>query len=147
MRNVYSLYFPDGLHQSNRGTPEEVTRLLEARLTAAQKHSLDAYLLACPPFHGFRVPSFGLDTSRRATATKIADLFKLLPVAVLAFTSMSAAFLPALQGRPLVSAYQSATQPTRIECVCCRLSSLHQSHLVMKILLTQMQSMLKHIQV
>lgn len=109
VRNVYSLYFPDRLHQSNRGTPEEVTRLLEARLTTTQKDSLNAYLLTSPPFHGFRMPSFGLDTSRRATATKIADLFKLLPVAVLAFTAMSATFLPALQGSALLPAHHSVT--------------------------------------
>lgn len=117
IRNVYSLYFPDRLHQSNRGTPEEVTRLLEARLTATQKHSLNAYLLACPSFHGFRMPSFGLDTSRRATATKIADLFKLLPVAILAFTSLRATFLPALQGSFSVPAHQKAMSPTITECM------------------------------
>ncbi|DBA96935.1 TPA: hypothetical protein ACH3X1_001266 [Trebouxia sp. C0004] len=97
VRNVYELYFPDRLHQSNRGTPEEVARLLEQSLQPAQKKALNGYLSSLPRFPNLKVPSFGLDTGKKTTATKTADLCKVLPVAILAFASVRATFLEPMQ--------------------------------------------------
>ncbi|DBA83943.1 TPA: hypothetical protein ACH3X1_006439 [Trebouxia sp. C0004] len=97
VRNVYELYFPDRLHQSNRGTPVEVARLLEQSLQPAQKKALNGYLSSLPRFPNLKVPSFSLDTGKKTTATKTADLFKVLPVAVLAFASVRATFLEPMQ--------------------------------------------------
>ena len=41
--------------------------------------------------------SFGLNTSKKATASEAADLFKLLPVAMLAFPRIRNTFLDAMQ--------------------------------------------------
>ena len=70
---------------------------LVSELTAQQLATLNSYLATLPSFPGFKAPSFGLATNRKATASEMADLFKLLPVALLAQPEQGG-FLRAFQG-------------------------------------------------
>ena len=60
---------------------------------------LNGYIESQPPFPGLKLPSAGLNTSVKATATEFADLFKLLPVAMLAFPGIRAIFFKPVQGQ------------------------------------------------
>ena len=64
-----------------------------------QLSALNEYVTSLPSYLGVRIPSYGLDTNKNATATERADLFKLLPVALLAFPSAKTLFLQAIQGQ------------------------------------------------
>ncbi|DBA97003.1 TPA: hypothetical protein ACH3X1_015286 [Trebouxia sp. C0004] len=58
---------------------------------------LNEYVTSLPSYFGVRIPSYSLDNKKIANATERADIFKLLPVAVLAFPSVKAIFLQAIQ--------------------------------------------------
>ena len=96
--DVFTLYYPDRLHQSNRGVAEDLTKIAEAKLQASQRVQLNKYIASLAFFQGLKVPSFGLNTSQKATATELADLFKVLPVALVAFAATRSTILNAMQG-------------------------------------------------
>ena len=60
---------------------------------------LNEYITSLPSYFGVRIPGYGLDTKQSANATERADLFKLLPVAILAFPSIKGTFLQTIQGK------------------------------------------------
>ncbi len=64
----------------------------------ARLDQLNAYMKALPSFPGLDFPSFGLSSGQRATASELADLFKLLPVTILAVATLRSTFLYAAQG-------------------------------------------------
>ncbi len=97
--DVYQLYYPERLHQSSRGTAEVLADMLQDKLLQIKQLSvLNEYVTSLPSYFGVRIPSYGLDNKKNANATERADLFKLLPVAILAFPSVKAIFLQAIQG-------------------------------------------------
>ena len=98
VHDVFTLYRPDRLHQSNRGVAEELTKIAEAKLRASERVQLNKYIASLAFFQGLKVPSFGMNTSQKATATELADLFKVLPVALVAFAATRSTILNAMQG-------------------------------------------------
>ena len=62
---------------------------VQSRCQPWQLAAINLYICALPRFPGWSLPSFGLDMSRKATATELANLFKVLPVALLAVPSLS----------------------------------------------------------
>lgn len=96
--DVFTLYRPDRLHQSNRGVAEELTKIAEAKLRASERVQLNKYIASLAFFQGLKVPSFGMNTSQKATATELAELFKVLPVALVAFAATPSTILNARCG-------------------------------------------------
>ena len=96
--DVFTLYRPDRLHQSNRGVAEDLTKIAEAKLQASERVQLNKYIASLAFFQGVKVLRFGLNTSQKATATELADLFKVLPVALVAFAATRSTILNAMQG-------------------------------------------------
>ncbi|KAL0018413.1 hypothetical protein WJX79_005315 [Trebouxia sp. C0005] len=81
--NAYATYYPDRLHQSSRGLAETIMGFLQKRLAIRELASLNSYIGLLPGFPAFNVPSAGMDVDKKATASEMADLFKLMPVALL----------------------------------------------------------------
>ena len=92
--NAYGLYFPDRLHQSDLGIALAIIRFMH-RLVAAVLDRLNEYLNTLPSFHALNIPSFG---HGKATASEHGDLFKVLPVALLADPTACSTFLHPTQG-------------------------------------------------
>ena len=91
--DVYELYYPDRLHQSNKGTAEVLAEMVQDKvMQTGHLHMLNEYLTCLPSYFGVRIPGFGLDSKKRANATQCADLFKLLPVAILAIPGVKSLF-------------------------------------------------------
>ena len=97
--NVFGKYFPDRLHSGDLGPAQLVKVMIQQHPDCvARLDQLNEYIKHLPSFPGFNLPSFGLTSGQRATAYELADLFKILPVAILAVTSLRTTFLPAAQG-------------------------------------------------
>ncbi|DBA91818.1 TPA: hypothetical protein ACH3X2_000084 [Trebouxia sp. C0005] len=56
---------------------------LQKRLAIRELASLNSYIGLLPGFPAFNLPSAGMDVDKKATASEMADLFKLMPVALL----------------------------------------------------------------
>ena len=95
--NAYGLYFPDRLHQSDLGVALAIIRFIH-HLVSAVLAKLNEYLKTLPSFHALNIPGFGLDPHGKATASEHGDLFKVLPVALLAAPTACSTFLHPTQG-------------------------------------------------
>lgn len=72
---------------------------LQQVCSAEELRQINVYIDGQPRFPGFRIPSFGLDKQRPCTATELANLFRLLPVALLLTSkSIQNVFLEPVQG-------------------------------------------------
>lgn len=98
--DVYRLYYTDRLHQSNMGPAQILTRMIQDHCECHLAR-LNEYINSLPAFPGLKLPSFGLTPGEKATAIEFADLFKVLPVALLLIPALRAKFLHATQGRML----------------------------------------------
>lgn len=97
--NVFGRYLPDRLHSGDLGPAQLVKVMIQQHPDCvARLDQLNDYIKGLPSFPGFNLPSFGLTSGQRATASELADLFKILPVAILAVASLRSTFLPAAQG-------------------------------------------------
>lgn len=72
--------------------------LIQNKCQPRQLAAVNAYIRTLPSLQGWSLPSNGLDMSRKATATELANLFKVLPVALLAVPSLFATFGEVMQG-------------------------------------------------
>lgn len=97
--NVYGLSFTERLHQSNRGTSEHIMRFLEGNCTPEELSAINMYIAQLPSFPGLDLPSKGLAVTKKASATQLANVFKLLPVALLAHQKLLDKFLEPIQGK------------------------------------------------
>ncbi len=95
----FDLYYNDRLHASSRGVPENILQWLETALGQTRVAALNAYIAALPGFPGLTLPSHGLAQGEKASAIQMANLFKVLPVALLAHDSVQAKFMAPIQGQ------------------------------------------------
>ena len=72
---------------------------LENALGQTKVVALNAYIAALPGFPGLTLPTHGLAQGEKASATQMANLFKMLPVALLAHDSVQAKFMGPIQGQ------------------------------------------------
>ncbi len=97
--NYFDLYYNDRLHASSRGVPENILQWLENALGQTRSAALNAYIAALPGFPGLTLPTHGLAQGEKASATQMANLFKMLPVALLAHDIVQAKFMGPIQGQ------------------------------------------------
>ncbi|KAL0036462.1 hypothetical protein WJX77_008767 [Trebouxia sp. C0004] len=90
--NVFDLYFPDRLHQSNLASAQVIIRFIQ-QLFVAEMQAFNDYFKTLSSFPAFNIPSFGLTPDGKATASEYADLFKVLPVAMLAVARARSLYL------------------------------------------------------
>lgn len=76
------LGYPDRLHQSCKGIMVHLLDLVKAKLSTAERHSIDAALAATPFFPGLKLPSDELG-GKWATATETRELFACATVCLL----------------------------------------------------------------
>ncbi|DBB03144.1 TPA: hypothetical protein ACH3X1_013374 [Trebouxia sp. C0004] len=96
--NVFDLYFPDRMHSSALGPAQVVQTMIQQHPDCIIGLArLNKYIAELPQFPGFNVPSFGLTPGEKASAAEFADLFKVLPVTILAVSSLRVTFLYAVQ--------------------------------------------------
>ena len=97
--NYFDLYYKDRLHASSRGVPENILQWLENALGQTRVATLNAYIAALPGFSGLTLPTHGLAQGEKTSATQMANLFKMLSVALLAHDSVQAKFMGPIQGQ------------------------------------------------
>ena len=96
--NYFDLYYNDRLHSSSRGVPESIMQWVEPAIGKPGVTALNAYIKRLPSYPGLTLPSHGLAEGEKASATQMANLFKMLPVALLAHSHVQAKFMEPMQG-------------------------------------------------
>ena len=83
VNNYLELYHTDRLHASDKGLPKDLIKFLHESCSLEEQQKISKYLRSLPSYPGHKHPSFGLDTGRACTASELAGLFKMLPLALL----------------------------------------------------------------
>ena len=105
------------MHQSNLGTAQILIRMIQ-EYREAHLARLNEYIKSLPKFPGLKLPSFGLTPGEKATATELADLFKVLPVALLLVPALRSKFLHASQGMMLLPQSYLVFATNTVPCLC-----------------------------
>ena len=83
VNNFFLTYYIDRLHASDKGLPENIMGMLQAACSDEELDAIREYVQSLPSYLAHKYPSQGLDKESPCTATETANLFKLLPVALL----------------------------------------------------------------
>lgn len=86
------------MHASDKGVPEDIMGMLQAACSDEELGAIREYVRSLPSYPAHKYPSQSLDKGSPCTATETANLFKLLPVALLTSKTTQKKFMDPIQG-------------------------------------------------